>query len=205
MRASLKKRQALLGNANDTLLSMLELGKNLKLQNQFDESESLLSAFVKAMGKKSQLEGSAKVNVNIAKKTIAEIYIERKEFIKAEALLHETIEAKFYDSQLSKDIPANFPWRKNEVKATPPLPKFQSRSDAACHQFLLTMGISSLNAHPDGIQLVDCLEECYKAQGKFEEADHASAFDGNNTTQTILLFNSIGFSRPLSFTQTLDR
>jgi len=191
LRASLKKRQALLGNANDTLLSMLELGKNLKLQNQFDESESLLSAFVKAMGKKSQLEGSAKVNVNIAKKTIAEIYIERKEFIKAEALLHETIEAKFYDSQLSKDIPANFPWRKNEVKATPPLPKFQSRSDAACHQFLLTMGISSLNAHPDGIQLVDCLEECYKAQGKFEEADKLLSWLGLNDDSQINLFKTI--------------
>jgi hypothetical protein len=189
----LKKRQALLGNANDTLLSMLELGKNLRLQNQFDESESLLSAFVKAMGKKSQLEGSAKVNVNIAKKTIAEIYIERKEFIKAEALLHETIEAKFYDSQLSKDIPANFPWRKNEVKATPPLPKFQSKNshDAACHQFLLTMGISSLNAHPDGIQLVDCLEECYKAQGKFEEADKLLSWLGLNDDSQINLFKTI--------------
>ena len=193
LRASLKKRRALLGkHSNDTLLSMLELGKTLRLSSQLDESFDLLTAYIKAMGKQShKLEGSAKANVNIAKKTIAQIYIENEEFVKAETLLHETIEAKYYDSQLSKEMPANFPWRKNEVKATPPpLPESsisgKSKKSAACLQFLRTMGISALNAHPDGIQLVDCLEECYKAQGKFEEAHNLLSDSQVNLFKAIM-------------------
>ena len=88
-------------------------------------------------------------------------------------------------------MPANFPWRKNEVKATPPpLPKSKS-SRAACIQFLRTMGISALNAHPDGIQLVDCLEECYKAQGKFEEAHKLLSWLGLNDDSQVNLFKAI--------------
>lgn len=179
---------------------MLELGKNLKLSSQLDESFDLLTAFVRAMEKQNHkpAKGTDNVyakgisNVNIAKKTIAEIYIEREEFIKAETLLHETIEAKYYDFQLAKDMPANFPWRKNEVKATPPpLPNSNSKKDDACLQFLLTMGIHSLNAHADGIQLVDCLEESYQAQGKFEEAQKLLSWLGLNDDRHINLFKAI--------------
>jgi tetratricopeptide (TPR) repeat protein len=96
LRSCLRKRKGLLGkNSYDTLLSMLELGRTLRLQGQFDEAESHLSTFLKAMEKQNQLHESAEENVFMGKKLLTEIYIERRDFKKAESLLTDTIECVY--------------------------------------------------------------------------------------------------------------
>lgn len=202
LRSCLRKRKGLLGNtAYDTLLSRLELGRTLKLQGQFDEAECHLNKFLKAMEKRNQVQGkeAAEQNVFMAKKILTEIYIERKEFKKAETLLTDTIES-VYNKFDTKEVQPKFPWKKNESnsieKSAPTiiekkqiaeLKKTQKEAFSDVVDFWeVNMGIIKLSHHHYGKGFFDSLVETYKMQGKHDEADELISWLGIDRHEDLL-------------------
>jgi len=196
LRSSLRKRTGLLGNRSyDTLLSMSELGRILRLKGQFDEAESHLNTFLKAMEKQNQLNQASEQNVFMAKKILIEIYIERRDFKKAETLLTDTIES-VYNKFDTKKVQPKFPWRKNESnnneKSAPTMieenktAELKKTEKEAVSAVMEQFGIIGLSADHYGMEFFHSLVETYKIQGKHDEADELISWLGIDRQDDLL-------------------
>lgn len=186
LRSSLKVRRVRLFNSQELYLTVFELGITLSMRGRLSEAENLINEFID----NDTIDTSNSVNVNIAKKTLADIYVKRKEYDRAESLLIATIEKLHNECDINPD--PFFPWKKkNGKEASSSSSSSQSEHTKACCLFLKSMGIMMLNSRADGIQLVDCLQNVYELQGKFDKVNELLSWLGLDSFDHMKMFDAI--------------